>query len=234
MPSAQKTPLAPSLNRFAERKALDAIQSTGRALPCHVTAISGAIVTVAFDVTGPYTLPQVTMPLFGPEYIRYPIQIGDKGISIPTDAYLGPTSGLGSGASDITMPQANLANLAFLPVGNKNWSSVDPNAVTVYGPNGVVLRNTDATSSITLLPTGIAVIGETYVDVTCGSASITMTTTEVTITDSTNHMSPGTVSTTWNSLLTWLSSHVHSNGNGGADTGAPTTPPPSTDIAPAN
>ncbi|WP_440867841.1 hypothetical protein [Symbiopectobacterium purcellii] len=36
----------------------------------------------------PYVFPQVTIPLFGPQYIRYPKQPGDKGIVIPADGFV--------------------------------------------------------------------------------------------------------------------------------------------------
>lgn len=164
--NAQKTPLTRTLNRLAQKHALDAIALTGKSLPCTVAAVSGSIVTVNFEVTSVYTLPQVTMPLFGPEYIRYPIQKGDKGYAMAADAYLGGMSGLGGGAADLSLP-ANLSALVFMPIGNKIWSEVDPNAVTIYGPNGVVARDTQSATVCTLTPTGWTL------DVSNGSAAVT-------------------------------------------------------------
>jgi hypothetical protein len=64
------------------------------------------MVTVAFELHDtPYVFPNVTIPLFGPQYIRYPMQPGDKGIVIPADTYLGGVSGQGGGVADLTLRQ---------------------------------------------------------------------------------------------------------------------------------
>jgi hypothetical protein len=153
--NAQKTPLARSLNLFAEKKVYDFIQLTGKALPCKVTAVSGSIVTVSFQVGGPWTLPTVTVPMFGPEYIRYPTQVGDTGVVFPADASLGGITGLGGTAPVLPALSGNLSALVFFPVASKNWSaSEDPNALVLYGPDGGILRTTDKTSSVTTSANG--------------------------------------------------------------------------------
>lgn len=170
MSNAQKTPLSRTLNQFATRKALDEIEKRGLALPGHVISVTGPIVKVNFDVSGA-TLSQVTMPLFGPEYIRYPVQVGDKGAAFPVDAFMGGVSGLGTGSADMTL-QGNLSTLVWFPVGNKNWSAVDPNAVTIYGPNGVVLKDSAGHTTATLTPAGLAIAAQSSFSVTVGSHSI--------------------------------------------------------------
>ena len=72
----QKIPFAQSLNFYTDRKIGNALQASGQSYPCYVVSVSGAIVTVAFDISVPanISLPQVTCPVFGPEYIRYPIK----------------------------------------------------------------------------------------------------------------------------------------------------------------
>jgi hypothetical protein len=66
-------------------------------------------------------------------------------------------SGLGGGIADLT-PRPNLSNLAFVPLGNTAWSPTeDPNSVVVYGPNGVITRDTGKISTVTLTPSGIVV-----------------------------------------------------------------------------
>lgn len=180
-----KTPFGRTINQLAETKALQAIQQLGKALPCSVVAVSGSIVTVKFEMNGPYTLPNVTMPMFGPEYVRYPIQVGDKGVTLPADAYLGGMSGLGGGVAGVTLP-TNLSALVWLPISNQAWFAVDPNAVTIYGPNGVVLQDTDATSTLILTPSGIAMVGDTTITMTVGSNVIAMTASEVTATVGSN------------------------------------------------
>lgn len=151
--NAQKTPYGLSQNRFARAKALEAIQQTSRSLPCVVTAVRGAIVTVSFQVTG-VTLPNVTIPTIGSEYVRLPIQPGCKGWVLAADAYLGGVSGLGGGIADLTQ-RANLTALVFSPIGNSGWSSVDGNAVTIYGPNGAVIRDSGSNSVVTITPSSI-------------------------------------------------------------------------------
>ena len=149
--NAQKTPIARSLNLVAEGRVAQAIQLQGKALPCSVVAVSGSIVTVSFQLTNiPFTLPNVTVPEFGPEYIRYPTQVGDLGVVLPIDTYLGGISGLGGGVADLSM-RANLSSLVFFPVGNKGWTApTDPNKIELYGPDGAILRTKDSTSSVTV------------------------------------------------------------------------------------
>jgi len=173
MSDAQKTPLAQTLTAFAQTKIIDAYQLLGKGLPASVVSVSGAIVTVKFEIASDYTLPQVTIPLFGPEYARYPIKAGDKGVVIPFDAHLGGMSGLGGGVAGLTQP-ANLSALVFLPIANTAWVSVDPNAVTLYGPNGVVLRDTGSGAVITLTPTGInCQVGASVFNITAGATTLT-------------------------------------------------------------
>lgn len=228
--NSQKTPISKSLNLFAAKKAQDALQLTGKALPCSVVSVSGAIVTVKFEVQSSYTLPNVTMPLFGPEYIRYPIQKGDKGFTVSADAYLGGMSDLGGGTATMAR-RGNLSALVFIPIGSKKWTPVDPNAVTIYGPNGVVMRDTNSKSTIILLPAGIAVTGQNYVNIICGQCSIKMTPTQMTITDPVANTSPATMNAAWNALTTWLNTHTHPDPQGGT-TGAPSSPYTGGNVAP--
>lgn len=151
MSNAQKLSLSRSLNRVGHIKVLDAIQITGKSLPCSVTAVSGSIVTVKFELEPskmPFTLPEVTVPHAGPEYIRYPTQVGDKGVVISIDTYLGGISGLGGGVADLAV-RGNLSALIFLPVASTDWfTTPDAEAVVVYGPNGVILRDTKGDTTV--------------------------------------------------------------------------------------
>ena len=170
--NAQKTPFAPYQNLFAQRKVKEAIQRLGKALPCHVVAVSGSIVTVAFDVDSPFTLPQVTMPMFGPEWIRYPTQVGDRGITISADTYIGGPSGLGGGTADLTL-RANLSMLVWLPIASKNWTPTDDvNAVVIYGPNGGILRTRDKNHVLTVNENGITVVSTVKVTVSAPQIKI--------------------------------------------------------------
>lgn len=153
--NAQKIFLGRSLNQLAQNQAMEQIQKLGRSLPCSVTAVAGSIVTVKFEVNSIFTLPPVTCPMMGAEYIRYPIQVGCLGYVVPSDAYLGGVSGLGGGVADLSLP-ANLSALVFCPISNKYWSETDdPNATVIYGPNGVILRDQGSESKVILTPSGI-------------------------------------------------------------------------------
>lgn len=64
-----------NMNNFADQKIVAAMQMAGKILPAEVVSQSGKMVTVTFLLRDiPYTLPQLTIPLFGPQYIRYPMQ----------------------------------------------------------------------------------------------------------------------------------------------------------------
>lgn len=155
--NSQKTPLARSLNQFAERKVRGIIELLGKSLPASVVSVSGSIVTVKFEISGPYTLPNVTVPLAGPEYARPPTQKGDKGVVFSSDAYLGGMSGLGGGVADLSL-RANLSSLVFFPIGNKGWTAPDdPNAYVIYGPDGVILRDTQSKTVFTLTAAGVVI-----------------------------------------------------------------------------
>jgi len=162
--NGQKTPFNLSINRNAQRKAEDAIQQTGKALPCSVVAVSqtvgGAIVTVKFEVDTGFTLPNITIPHFGGEWIRYPVQIGDKGIAIPSDTRLNDISGIGSGVADLTT-KGNLTGLVFMPIGNANWSAPTSNLkLELYGVDGVIIRSQDGGANyIQITESGITVHG---------------------------------------------------------------------------
>lgn len=138
--NVQKTPLVSTLNRFAEGKVADGAQLDGQSLPCSVIAVvSSGVVTVKFEVQNQplgATLPNVTMPVMWPEYVRYPVQVGDKGVAVSADAYLGGMSGLGGGVANLVR-QGNLAALAFQPLGSTAWAKTPNAAATVvYGVQG--------------------------------------------------------------------------------------------------
>jgi len=149
-----KTALARSLELFANRKVGAAMQLMGQSLPASVVSRTGGIVTVNFELTNvPFTLPQITVPMIGSEYVRLPIQPGCMGWVIPADAYLGGMSGLGGGTADLTK-RPNLSNLVWSPIGNKNWSaSEDDNALVLYGPDGTIIRSLDSTAVLKVLKT---------------------------------------------------------------------------------
>lgn len=213
--NAQKTPLALTLPQFTQKKVLDAIQLLGKALPCTVVATNGWIVTVKFEIQSPnpnqpITLPQVTIPVAYPPYTYIPFQVGDPGICVPSDVYLGGISGLGGSVADLSL-QANLSALVFVPCGNANTDApTNANALELYGPQGVIVRDVGKNCVITLTPTTITVVGKTSITVRVGSnASITMADGEIDISATTLKLN-GTV---WDT-------HMHTDvTSGSSDTG---------------
>jgi hypothetical protein len=240
MSNAQKTPLALGLNNIAQRRATDAVQQLGKGLPCHVVAVSGAIITVQFDISGPWSLPQRPIPLFGPEYIRYPIKVGDLGVAISLDVRIGGNDGLGAGtAAPADQVMANLSNLVFLPIANTAWSSVNPNAVTVYGPAGVVLQDTDSNSIFTLTPTSITMVSPNGITATVGGTVLSLTTagwslsgTSGSMNDGIANTSPAIMNAAWTAMVTWLNGHDHTSASSGSPTSTPIVPFSGGNIAP--
>lgn len=164
------------INEAAIIRAKEAIFATGWGLPCKVVAVNGSIVTVAFEVdSSPWVLPQITIPKAESNWIRYPTQVGDTGMTIPADCHLGGISGLGSGVPKINVRPANLSGLVFMPVSRKDFPPQDPNAVINQGPNGVVSQTTSGTPSSVITN----VNGTT---ITYGSNTILINATGVTIT----------------------------------------------------
>lgn len=161
-------------NQLAINRAQQAIQNTGRALPCRVVKVTGATVTVAFELnSAPWTLPQITIPKAESPWIRMPTQVGDKGITMPGDAYLGGVSGLGGGTATLARP-GNLSALVFVPVSNKGSAPIDQNAAQIEGPNGAIVQTSDGTSS--------TVVNMESVTLTFGTTSLVLNASGITMT----------------------------------------------------
>ena len=226
----QRLNFAKSMNNFAEEKIAEAMQLVGKVLPATIVRQSGKMVTVSFSLTNiPFTLPQVTIPLFGPQYVRYPMQPGDRGIVIPADTYIGGMSGLGGGVADLTQP-ANLSALVYLPISHTEGQDVDGQVVTVYGPEGVTLRDSGSNTTFLLKPDSIAISTPDSFTVTVGGTVFSLTAGRWSLSGDAGHLQDSVASTSpaimhagWESLVAWLNSHEHSNGNDGNDTGGPTS-----------
>ena len=168
-----KNPQYTTIPSAIQKRVVDAIQLEGKSLSCHVTAINGALITVQFDLNDIYTLPQITVPLFGPEYIRYPIKVGDLGFCQAVDVSVSYTSGQGGGPPNLSDP-ASLEALYFMPMGNENWVAVDPRQVTVYAPNGVLIRDTTSAAQINLHPGDIKItLGDSTWEMTASGVTVT-------------------------------------------------------------
>lgn len=151
-----KTPLGQSFNRIATQVTATAVQQFGRALPCSVVKVTGQIVAVKFEVNTPgLTLPgRVAMPIATSFYDWLPVRVGDTGVTMPADVYLGGVSGLGGGTADLTQ-RANMSALVFVPVAHAAWSVPNAQQRVVQGPAGALIRDTGAASVINVTTTGI-------------------------------------------------------------------------------
>jgi hypothetical protein len=71
-----------------------------------------------------------------------PIRVGDQGVTMTADVYLGGISGLGGGAAGLSRP-GNLTALIFQPVANAAWlpPGGDPNMRVIQGPDGVQIQD---------------------------------------------------------------------------------------------
>ena len=147
MANTQKTPFQRVLNRIIEVRTSDSLSLLGKSLPASVESIdaTGTIVTCKFQVQTDLTLPTVTVPVFGPEYIRYPIQAGCKGVLFAASTVLGGGSGLGTGLAPLTTP-SNLSGLVFFPVG----------------PDGTIIRAASGTAKITVKKDEIDFVWSTF------------------------------------------------------------------------
>jgi hypothetical protein len=227
------TPIQSSFNSGVDKKINDSNQILPQQLPCHVVSVVGSIVTVSFDISSGYTLPQVTMPVVGFQYIRYPIKIGDAGVALSASANISGQTGLGAGTANLSL-QANLASLVFIPLGNINWFSVDPNALNFYGQNGVVIFDTEMNSIITLTPTSITIVGENSVTINSGGTNVSVNSNGsfniygtgngsiyagggLVLGDGANSATISNMHTVFAQMISWMNSHTHTvvGGSGG-------------------
>jgi hypothetical protein len=162
-----KLPLQSSLNRAATARAEEAIQNTGRALPCKVTAVEGSIVTVTFEANIPYQqpdgtiavyqLPPITLAKAESQWMRSPTQVGDFGLTLPADTFLGGISGIGTGVADTGVDYGNLSGtrLVWVPVAALSFDSApSPEQAYVNGPEGVFVSDTAQTAThVVAVPT---------------------------------------------------------------------------------
>ena len=174
--NAQKTPLTRTLNAFTGGKSQSTVNLLGKSLPASVVSIPTPgipIVTVKFEIqdTTFSTLPQITVPVIGSEYIRIPIQAasgnapGTQGVVMSIDTYLGGVSGLGGGVADMTQ-RGNLSALIFVPIGNTAFTKVSaPNSVVIYAPTGVTLRDSQGKVDLVLDPSsGVTITGNVAIN----------------------------------------------------------------------
>jgi hypothetical protein len=155
------------MNRFARDKFSAQQQVMKKSLPATIVEMdpTNTIATVQFEIDSQFTLPQVKMPVYGPQYVRWPLKKGDKGVVLSGDTALGAMSGLGEGVATLAT-QFNLSTGVFFPMGNTGFDDTDDaKATLVYAPNGVILRDDQKKSVLTLTPTQIEYKLNDYVNV---------------------------------------------------------------------
>ena len=215
MDQSRKLPIFQNLVETARQQSQRTEHMSPRTMPASVVSVSGQIVTVKFEVKSEFNLPQIQVPIFGSEYIRIPVQPGCKGILIPSDYYLGGISGLGAGTATLAK-QGNLSNLSFFPIGNKNWSSVDKDTLTLYGVKGVEIMDKQGGNSLIS-------IKDDAISMTNGSSSVTVSSNGSEISHGSNSVKADSSGVTVTGTLTIngmeFTAHTHTNGNQGAPTG---------------
>ena len=156
--TSQKINYSVTDNQTAKDQGKGRVHNVPKRLPVSVVSIdpTNTIITLKFETDGlPFTLPNVTVPLTGPEYIRYPIKPpmmmqggqggggsgggsggsgssqqgqmmpGDFGFVTSADTNIGNMSGLGPSTPANFTQPTNLASLIFTLMGNKNWTPHD-------------------------------------------------------------------------------------------------------------
>jgi GpV Apex motif len=78
-------------------------------------------------------------------------------MTVAASAYLGGVSGQGGGVATM-IPPGNLTALAFLPLGNVSFFTVNGQILTMYGPGGVTLMDQGQTTFFNLTPGQIAMM----------------------------------------------------------------------------
>lgn len=173
MSASTKKALTVALPKLLAATGADARQVAGQAWPCTVVDVDGAIVTVTFDVSSEFMLPQVTCAIAESRYVRLPVQEGDKGMVMAASTRLGGVTGLGSGLAPLALP-GNLGGLVYVPLGNKAWPTIDPNAVVVQAPNGAKILTDSGVSEIIVDTNQVKVTqGDVTVEITGGVVTVT-------------------------------------------------------------
>ena len=207
MDISRKRPIPETAVRAAEDAARKMDRLRPKSLPATVKAVSGSFVTVTFEVQGQWTIPERTIPIFGAQYIRQPIQPGDSGVVLAMDATVAGVSGQTEIIAQMVQ-QGALSSLVFLPISNQKWANVDPDMLCMWGPDGVSLYDKAKGTVFTLTSSSLTVTSSNgSIELSAGGASI--------------KVGSGQVQVTGDLIINGMqfSSHTHSNGNQGAPTG---------------
>ena len=150
-----------------------------------------------------------------------PTQVGDLGVTMPADVYLGGISGLGGGTADFTQ-RGNLTALVFVPVSSAGSPPIDQNAAQVQGPNGAIIQTTEGTASS-------VVTNQAGTTITFGSNTLTLNASGLTVTIGGVSFVVAGSGITHNGN-TQLNGNVGQSGAGGAGTAVFTAPITAPDV----
>ncbi len=136
-----KHPFSYRMELWAARKTNDLQESQPKAMPCHVVKVEKDFIHVQFDTSNQiFTLPTVKMTQGFSRFGREPTQVGDKGMAVPNDYYLGGNTAYAGGNASF-YPRGNLSTLSFQPVANLNAPKRDYDQHhETGGPNGWIVK----------------------------------------------------------------------------------------------
>ena len=212
---SRKLPIYRGLIQTARKQTHRASELTGKSMPASVVSVSGSIATVKIEINSEFTIPHITVPILGSEYIRLPIQAGCKGMVISSEYYIGAMSGLGPGVADMRI-QGNMSNLVFVPLGNKKWASVSADVLTMYGVSGVLLSDKEGSdNSVSITSDGVT-MKTSGASVECLENSVIMKTSAASVECDAAGVSIIGALTINGQAYT---AHTHTNGNEGQPTG---------------
>jgi hypothetical protein len=141
--NSQKLNQGAAAAALSSGRAFSQISGIGQSLPVALSKVVGGIVTGNFQMvsgtgqgsqqTGGFTLPPVEMPALMSQYLRLPLQPGEKGVTMGADTSIDNVSGLGRNTPQSYTRPANMGPSVFVPVANKDWETTKPNYITMYG-----------------------------------------------------------------------------------------------------
>lgn len=182
---AKRFPIGQMLSSAIDSRITGALQAQGWCVPCTVKGVddTDGFVTVQIDVQNFQMNPfEVVLPVIGWQYIRFPIQKGDRGITTLCDVSL--TNAIGeSNVAPSIKPAGNITDvLAFQPIMNLKYvTSPNKNAVVIYGPEGAIITCYDfehkqwGSTKITLDATAVTIAYGTSASVVVKDGEVDIT-----------------------------------------------------------
>lgn len=220
----KKLSFAQNLSSAVQNVVDQTMSMYGNQLPCTVVETDGRFVTVNFEVVNTtLPLPQITIPIAGWQWMRYPVQVGDAGVTVSIDVNVAFIAHVVNGKTTM-VPSGNFGpTLLFLPVMQKDmFTAPDPNALIGYGPNGVQLFDYDPTkqpdeninSLLKVTPTSVNIILKSGIAINISGDTISIEASNV------NIMGDVTISGILKAGGIEFNTHYHSDPQGG-NTGGP-------------